>query len=170
MDKQGSARGRSLVRHLSSVPDTRHPRGRRHPLGAILALSVAAMMSGARSMYAIAQWGRVQEPGVVRALGFTRDRTPAVSTFHEVFKALDVEAFEAALSEWARDELGAWRGAIAIDGKGLKGIHGEELPGVRLVAAYSDEAGLVLAQSGGGDRSAGGGTGCRSHRAGQSAA
>jgi hypothetical protein len=41
--------------------------------------------------------------------------------------------------------------AIAIDGKGLRGIHGEELPGIRLIAAYADEAGLVLAQSG--DRS-----------------
>jgi hypothetical protein len=40
------------------------------------------------------------------------------------------------------------RDAIAIDGKGLRDIHGEQLPGVRLVAAYSDWAGLVLAQSG----------------------
>lgn len=100
-------------------------------------------------MYAIAQWGRLQESGVIRSLGFTRDRTPAVSTFHEVFKSLDIVAFEAALSRWAKEELGDGKGAIAIDGKGLKGIHGEELPGVRLVAAYSDEAGLVLAQAGG---------------------
>jgi hypothetical protein len=107
------------------------------------------MISGARSLYAIAQWGRLQEPEVVRSLGFTRERTPAVSTFHEVFKTLDIAVFEAALSAWAKEELGEGRGAIAIDGKGLKGIHGEELPGVRLVAAYSDEAGLVLAQSGG---------------------
>jgi hypothetical protein len=159
MDEQRSSRGQSLLRHLSAVPDTRHPRGKRHPLAAILAVSVAAMLSGARSLYAIAQWGRIQEPEVVRALGFTRERTPAVSTFHEVFKTLDVAAFEAALSAWAREELGEGKGSIAIDGKGLRGIHGEELPGVRLVAAYSDEAGLVLAQSGGGDRSARGGAG-----------
>jgi hypothetical protein len=37
-----------------------------------------------------------------------------------------------------------------------RGIHGEELPGVRLVAAYWDEAGLVLAQKGGPDRHADG--------------
>ena len=32
--------------------------------------------------------------------------------------------------------------------KGLLGIHGEELPGVRLLAAYTPESGLVLAQKG----------------------
>ena len=149
MNEKQPSRGASLLRHLAVVPDHRDPRGRRHPLAAILALSVAAMLSGARSLYAIAQWGRLQGPEVVRSLGFTRDRTPAVSTFHEVFKTLELDAFEAALSAWAREELGEGKGAIAIDGKGLRGIHGEELPGVRLVAAYSDEAGLVLAQSGG---------------------
>ena len=156
MDEMQESRGRSLLRHLAAVPDRRHARGRRHPLSAILALSVAAMLSGARSLYAIAQWGRLQKPDVVRSLGFTRQATPAVSTLHEVFKLLDIEAFEAAMSAWAREELGEVKGGIAIDGKGLKGIHGEELPGVRLVAAYSDEAGLVLAQKGGQGREGGG--------------
>jgi hypothetical protein len=106
------------------------------------------MLSGARSLYAIWQWGRLQPPEVVRALGFTRERTPSVATLHLVFKALDAAAFEAALAGWARANLGDAR-RIALDGKALRGIHGEELPGVRLVAAYADEAGLVLAQSGG---------------------
>lgn len=44
---------------------------------------------------------------------------------------------------------------IAIDGKALRGIHGEEMPGVRLVAAYAQEAGLVLGQKGGQERQEG---------------
>src|SRR5919198_6227275 len=98
MDEQ--AVGRSLLTAVAAVPDPRKPRGRRHPLPALLALSAAAMLSGARSLYAIAQWGRLQPPETVRALGFTRDRTPSVSTLHEVFRALDVRAFEAALAAW----------------------------------------------------------------------
>jgi hypothetical protein len=86
---------------------------------------------------------------VVRALGFSRSTTPCVATLHLVFKELDVAAFEAALRAWAQEEFGESKEAIAIDGKGLRGIHGEDIPGVRLVAAYTDEAGLVLAQSGG---------------------
>jgi hypothetical protein len=143
------AMGRSLLAAFATVPDPRLPRGRRHPLPAILALSTAAMLCGARSLYAIAQWGRLQPPAVVRALGFTRERTPAVSTLHEVFSALDADAFEVALSTWAQAYLGDRREAIALDGKALRGIHGEALPGVDLVAAYATEAGLVLAQAGG---------------------
>ena len=140
--------GRSLLEAFAEVPEPRQRRGRRHPLPALLALAAAAMLSGARSLYAIAQWGRLQPPEVVRALGFTRDATPCVATLHRAFKALDAAAFERALAGWARATLGDAR-RVAVDGKALRGIHGEELPGVRLVAAYADEAGLVLAQSGG---------------------
>ncbi|HEU0115282.1 MAG TPA: transposase family protein [Thermomicrobiales bacterium] len=140
--------GHTLLAAFGRVPDHRSPHGRRHPLAAILTLATAAMLAGARSLYAIAQWGRLQSPATVRVLGFTRNRTPAVSTLHLVFRDLDAAAFEAALRAWAQAQVGT-ADAIALDGKGLRGIHGEELPGVRLVAAYSDAAGLVLAQSGG---------------------
>ncbi len=141
--------GTGLLAAFATVPDPRSAHGRRHPLPALLALATVAMLSGARSLYAIAQWGRLQLPEVVAALGFTRGQTPAVSTLHLVFRSLDAAAFEAALTTWACGNLGDRAEAIAIDGKGLRGIHGEERAGVRLVAAYSDGAGLVLAQSGG---------------------
>jgi hypothetical protein len=88
----------------------------------------------------------------VRTLGFTRQQTPSVATLHRVFKALDVDVFEMVLAQWAQAAVGG-RGeasaGIAIDGKALRGIHGEQLPGVRLVAAYDVPTGLVLAQKGG---------------------
>jgi hypothetical protein len=114
------------------------------------------MLCGAKSVYAIAQWGRLQDPKTVESLGFSREKTPSGSTLHEVFSRLDVEAFEAALSDWSQAYSSALlttclgdKEAIAIDGKGLRGIHGEELPGVRLVAAYAHKAALVVAQKGG---------------------
>jgi hypothetical protein len=141
--------GASLLQAFAQVPDPRAARGRRHSLAAILTLAVAAMLADARSLYAIAQWGRLQSAETVRALGFTRAKTPTVSTLHEVFKLLDVAAFEAALAGWAQAALEPCGGAIALDGKALRGIHGEKLPGVRLVAAYDVETGLVLVQAGG---------------------
>jgi hypothetical protein len=47
----------------------------------------------------------------VRALGFTRVQTPGVATLHRVFKALDVEAFEAVRATWAQPAPGARSGA-----------------------------------------------------------
>ena len=143
--------GRSLFDAFQQVPDPRSLHGRRHPLPAVLALATAAMLSGARSLYAIAQWGRLQPPEVLQALGFSRSAGPCVATLHHVFRRLDVDAFEAAMQQWAEGILGEQQTSIAIDGKALRGIHGEELPGVRLVAAYADGAGLVLAQTGGPD-------------------
>ncbi|MDQ6740523.1 MAG: transposase family protein, partial [Actinomycetota bacterium] len=92
---KASEAGPSLLQAFATVPDPRQASGRRHPLPALLALATAAMLNGARSLYAIYQWGRLQDPATLRALGFTRDRSPTVSTIHLVFKALDVAAFEA---------------------------------------------------------------------------
>ena len=47
-----------------------------------------------------------------------------------------LEAFEAVLGRWVQGSLGDSKEAIAIDGKGLRGMHGEELLGVRLVTLY----------------------------------
>ena len=140
---------RSLLEAFTTVPDPRRKQGTRHSLAAILTLSTSAMLCGAHSLYAISQWGRLQEPNVVQTLGFSREKTPSVSTLHRLFVRLDVDSFESALRTWAQSNLGGGEEAIAIDGKGLRGIHGEELPGVRLVAAYATKAGLVLAQKGG---------------------
>ena len=141
--------GPAFLEAFREVPDPRKSSGRRHPLPAILTLATCAMMSNCHSLYAIAQWGREHEELALN-LGFTRTKTPAVSTLHEVFKRLDKEAFEAALRDWAQETLGDRKEAIAIDGKSLRGIHGEELPGVHLVAAYAQRSGLVLAQKWGG--------------------
>jgi DDE_Tnp_1-associated len=45
-----------LLTYLAAVPDPRATRGRRHPLVAILGLAAAAVLAGARSVAAIAEW------------------------------------------------------------------------------------------------------------------
>ena len=49
---------------------------------------------------------------------------------------------ETALAGWSRAGLPEGS-AIAVDGKALRGIHGQELPGVRLVAGYAHESSLL---------------------------
>lgn len=133
----------SLLEALKEVPDPRKARGRRHPLPAVLALGVCAMLSGA---HAIAQWGRDQGSGVARQSGFTRDQTPCVATLHHLFKELDRDAWERVLGQWMQRRAGLPGEPVAIDGKHLRGIHGEEVPGVHLVAAYGHHSGVVTGQ------------------------
>ena len=90
----------TLRETLDLVPDFRSSQGRRHSLGAILALATCAMLCGARSLYAIAQWGRDQGGATAQLLGFSQEKTPCVATLHRVFKGLDVAAFEAEVGNW----------------------------------------------------------------------
>lgn len=136
----------TLKEALDLVPDPRSSQGRRHPLGAILALATCAMLCGARSLYAIAQWGRDQGAPTARALGFSREKTPCVATLHRVFKRLDVAAFEGVVGSWLVSSGVEPDDPLSLDGKTLRGIHGEEIPGVHLVSAYASRAGAVLAQ------------------------
>ena len=133
--------GPSLLAAFARVPDGRSRHGRRYPLPALLTLATTAMLSGARSLYAIAPWGRLHPPEVRRALGFPEPGMPAIATLHDGFKRLDGLAFEAVLSAWAAQALDP-SAQLVLDGKALRGIHGEELPGVRLGAVYAAQAGL----------------------------
>jgi hypothetical protein len=116
-------------------------------LQAILALTSVAMLSGARSLYAIAQFGRDRGNEFARALGFTRDVPPCCATLHYLFSALDHRAFERAIRRWTdqQAERKGWQ-AISLDGTTLRGTQGHEVPGVHLLAAYAHEAKLVLDQ------------------------
>jgi len=121
-------------------------------MGAILTLAVCAMLCGARSLYAISQWGRDQDREMAQALGFTRDHTLCVSTLHQVFSRLDREEFERALGGWLQQRGLQGPEAIAVDGKTLRGIHGEGLPGVHLVAAYGHQSGIGVGQQAVGEK------------------
>ena len=79
-----------LLEVLAQIPDPRKPRGLRHPLPAILSLAVVAMLTGCKSYHAIAQFGRDKGKALAFALGFRRGKTPAKSTFSEIFRALDI--------------------------------------------------------------------------------
>jgi DDE family transposase len=139
----------SLAAALAALPDPRRAHLRVHSLVALLQLAVAAMLCGARSLYAIAQWGeerREDDPGLLVDLGLPPGRRPCVATLHRVFKRLDVTAFEKVLGEWLARSGIAPDEPLAVDGKTLRGIHGEAIPGVHLVSVYALRAGAVLAQ------------------------
>jgi DDE_Tnp_1-associated/Transposase DDE domain len=135
----------ALVDVLATIPDPRDPRGRIHPLPAVLALAVVAILAGMKSLEAIAQFGRDRGAALAHALGFRRAKTPAKSTLSEIFRALDADAVEAALRTWAQARAGGGD-ALVIDGKTARGSRAGEVPGVHLLAAFAPDSAAVLGQ------------------------
>jgi hypothetical protein len=136
----------SLVEALADVPDPRDPRGVRHPLAAVLSLTVVAVLAGMKSLEAIAQFGRDHGPELAFALGFRRARTPVKSMLSDLFRVLDTAAVEAAIQRWLVSRHAAGWAVVTLDGKALRGSATGEAPAVHLLSAYAPHAAAVLGQ------------------------
>ena len=137
---------RSLYEALAEIPDPRFESGQRHPLAALLTHAAVAMLAGAQSLAAIAQFGRERGEAFAEAVGYTHRPLPCKATFSNVFRVLDVAAFEAVLRAWlTQREAAGWR-AVALDGKTLAGSAEGEVPGLHLLAAYAHEAQAAIGQ------------------------
>ncbi|MFF2746408.1 transposase family protein [Kitasatospora sp. NPDC058048] len=51
-----------LLGRLAAVPDPRRAKGRRHPVAFVLALAACAVLAGAKSLAAIAEWPPTRRP------------------------------------------------------------------------------------------------------------
>ena len=125
-----------LLAYLAAIADPRARSGRRHPLAGILALAAAAVLAGARSFAAIAEWA-ADAPQPVRATLGARQQTPgcfavpAEATIRRTLARLDPDAVAGAVGAWLADRdrhrgpLGPARRrrAVAVDGKTLRLRH-----------------------------------------------
>lgn len=140
----------NLLTFLSRVPDPRGRQGRRHPLEAMLASVVCAMLQGARGYAAIAEWVHLQEVELWHTLGFTR-KPPTEGAFRKLLMALSPEHFERVLADWAKHclEVSAEESleAVAIDGKTLCGTLQPHERAVHLLALLDQRTGCVLSQT-----------------------
>jgi hypothetical protein len=151
----------ALVDMLARIPDPRGRNGKRHPLNAILALAVLAMMTGCKGVNAISQFGREKGFALAHALGFRRGKTPCASTLSVIFRKLDISVFEACLAEWAasrcactdpppeENEQETPQGhelVFSLDGKTARGSKDGEVPGQHLVSAFVPKTQAVLGQ------------------------
>jgi predicted transposase YbfD/YdcC len=142
----------SLHDALAEVSDFRQASGRRYDLLAVLLLSCVAMMSGARSQSAIADWGKNYGQRWLKLLGINRPRGPSQPTVHRIFKGVDACQVERAITLWADAMLRSFSvseaalEALAIDGKSLRGSHKQGAKEDHLVSALSHRLGVVVAQ------------------------
>jgi DDE_Tnp_1-associated len=97
---------RDLLGYLAQIADPRHRRGRRHPLSTVLAVAVAAVLAGARSLAAIGEWASDAPDRVLAALGVRRDlltrawRPPGEATVRRVLARIDADALDRAIGAW----------------------------------------------------------------------
>jgi predicted transposase YbfD/YdcC len=165
-----------LVAALATVPDPRARRGIRHRLVTVLALAVCAVLTGARSYVAIAEWAHDLPLGVRIRLGLTVGRaTPSESTIRRILQKLDSQTLDRAVSNWliaradrispptpdpaqpSTPEQNAASGTaritappprvIAVDGKSARGARLADQRAVHLLAALDTRRGIVLGQS-----------------------
>jgi len=148
-----------LLEVLESVPDPRKKRGVRHRFAAILFVSVCAVVSGARSFAAIAEWA-------ADAVGDAVDDTlrgldigaPNASTIRRALCAFTGDGFDTAIGGFLAGRLAAGRAtaakagkrtrrhAIAVDGKVLRGSRTGDGRARMLMACLDHAAGVTLGQ------------------------
>ena len=104
---------------LNAIGDTRKRRGVRHQLAAVVGLALCAVLAGARSFVAIAEWAADADRATLAKLGIW-ETVPCESTFRRVLQSLDAQALDERLGEWslARSQpVADMQRVIAIDGK-----------------------------------------------------
>jgi predicted transposase YbfD/YdcC len=137
----------ALLAALKSVPDPRKRRGVRHEMSAILALAVCAVIAGARSFVAIAEWTAAATPNALATLGVSGE-VPCESTIRRTINKVDANGLDVIVGTWValRATTSERFRVVAVDGKSLRG---SAVAGGRcrhLLAAVTHTGGLVLGQ------------------------
>jgi DDE_Tnp_1-associated/Transposase DDE domain len=123
----------SLVEAFAQIPDPRHARGIRHGVQAIMLLGACAVLTGARSFSAIAEYAHDTGRAILDRLG-VGIVVPHTSTIRRVLQDLDPDAVDAAMRTWAQAQLAdrpapqgiptrEQRRVFALDGKTVRGAH-----------------------------------------------
>jgi predicted transposase YbfD/YdcC len=130
----------------------------------VLAVAVAAVLSGARSLVAIGAWAADAPQPVLAALGVRRDplrrvwRPPGEATVRRVLARVDPDALDLVIGRWLADKQPSAattrppaprppRRAVAVDGKTLRGSGHHSSPPVHLLAAMDHTSHAVLGQT-----------------------
>lgn len=153
-----------LRHYLSWVPDPRSRRGRWYSLSSLLAVCAAAVLAGATTIEAVAEWAADAPAGVLKTLGVRRHplrwrRSPSRRCLTWVLSQIEGDALDRAVCAWLADRAALARAqaseaapkitdlaAVAVDGKTLRGSKNAEGKRVHLLSAVDHDAAITLAQ------------------------
>ena len=135
-----------LIEMLRTLVDPRKRRGVRHPLVTVVAISVCAALSGARSFKAVAEWAKDLNRDTLRRLGSQRWRPPSEPTVRRVLQKLDADRLDEEIGRWLLQQPGVKAQALSVDGKTLRGARDAGGTAPHLLSAILHQEGLVIAQ------------------------
>jgi len=147
---------KGLIEALRSIPDHRKKRGIRHRSLSILAISVCAVLSGAKTYIAIAEWAARCSQSMLAKLWCPKSHKtgkwvpPSEPTIRRFMGDTDAETVDRTVNAWlertAKRSKGNKNQVIALDGKTLKASARKGEKQVHLLSAVLHHEQVVIAQ------------------------
>lgn len=131
--------------HFADLPDPRQLSKVIYRLDEILLLCLLAVLAGAETFTAIAQFGRDKLELLKHFRPFVNG-TPDHDRLGEVFAALDAEQFQTCFVHWVSALTGIPADVIAIDGKTSRRSSRKGAKPIHMVSAFAARQRLVLGQ------------------------
>lgn len=137
----------TALAYFRGYKDHRMERKQVHKMETIIAITLAAIISGAESWYDIAEFGKMKKEWLSRFLDLSGG-IPSHDTFNRFFAMADSASLESCFREWVSSIAGTLNDrVINIDGKCLRGSReGEESSFIHMVSAWCNSSNLVLGQ------------------------
>jgi hypothetical protein len=137
-----------LIDALKLVQDPRSRLGTRHSFLSIIAISVCAMLSGAKSYEEIAEWAENLSRSERKKFRCRLDTPPSESCIRRTLQRIAPEEIDRILYAWLSQQSGfeALTAAIAIDGKTVRGSHDGDHKAIHLFSAFLHEQAITVAQ------------------------
>ena len=140
---------------LESVTDPRKARGRQYLIGFVLAVTVVAVLAGARNYSEIARRVRDISQEMLMRLGSewdwheSRYRCPSKTVIRNVLSGIDGDEMDRITGKWLSENSGKEGGEeweIAVDGKVMRGAWTAENDKVALFSAVRHRDAVTVAQ------------------------
>ncbi|TCN37851.1 DDE family transposase [Rhodococcus sp. SMB37] len=137
-----------LLDVIAQIPDPRKARGIRHQLPTVILIAVTAVVTGATSFAAIAQWAKYCGRMLLDAAGMMNAQIPSEPTIRRILEMIDPDTFDLLVYAWMRLSFTIIDGrtVIACDGKTVRGAKDSEGNQPHLLAAMDHGSSAVVGQ------------------------
>ena len=144
----------NLCDYLKQLKDSRRKEGLRHPLWAVIAMIIMAIISGQQGLKGFARFMKANDQELTKAFEL-KHGVPSFGTIRTILLQLDLEELQKMFIRWMRpyfrDEKRAHLDALwlSLDGKGLsstvQNAHNPLQDFVMMVSLFAQNSGLTMA-------------------------